>query len=207
MQNPKDAKKHQLAKAEELDLGSDESEEDSDEEGDSSRTPSEAEKLASLRAAAKAKRLALEKKQLEGAANPPNKTTLQDRIKEKRKRELEESSMASFLESSSASDESYRDQELDNMNVQDIDTTRVKRKENKISMSQSQSMTQVDAGSSANLQADDLAAEKQNTLRLGAEKEKKKPKIKEVDPYKLIQKREEGKKDTNSISLDLDLQS
>ena len=93
--------------------------------------------------------------------------------------------MASFLESSS--DESYRDQELDNMNVRDIDTTRVKRKENKISMSQSQSMTQVDAGSSANLQADDLAAETQKTLRLGAEKEKKKkPKIQEVDPYKLI---------------------
>ena len=61
LQNSKDAiaKKHQPAQAEELDLGSDESEEDSDEVGDTSRTPPEAE----LRAVAKANRLAVEKKQ------------------------------------------------------------------------------------------------------------------------------------------------
>ena len=75
LQNSKDAiaKKHQPAQAEDLDLGPDESEEDSDDAGDSSRTPSEAEKLASLRADAKAKRLALEKKQKEGAPKDQNK--------------------------------------------------------------------------------------------------------------------------------------
>lgn len=59
------ANKHQPAKAaEEFDLGSSESEEDSDENQDAtSRTPSEAEKLAQLKAAEKAKRLAVEQKQ------------------------------------------------------------------------------------------------------------------------------------------------
>jgi hypothetical protein len=77
---------------------------------------------------------------------------IKERIKDKRKKELEESSMRSFLESSSdPSDESYRDKDLDQIDIRDIDTNRVKRQQNKISMSQSQSMSHVEAGSNSNL--------------------------------------------------------
>lgn len=77
---------------------------------------------------------------------------IKDRIREKnekRKKDLEESSMSRFLESSS--DESYRDNDLDKIDIRDIDTNREKRKQNRVSMSHSQSMTHVDAGSSAHL--------------------------------------------------------
>ena len=148
------AKKHQPVKAaDEFDMGSSESEEDSDENQDvTSRTPSEADKLDQLKAAEKAKRLAVEKKQQQRAANDQNKMGIKDRIKEKRKKELEDSSMRSFLASSSdPSDESYRDNDLDKIDIRDIDTNRVKRKQNKVSMSQSQSMSHVEAGSNPNL--------------------------------------------------------
>ena len=60
--------------------------------------------------------------------------------------------MRSFLASSSdPSDESYRDNDLDKIDIRDIDTNRVKRKQNKVSMSQSQSMSHVEAGSNTNL--------------------------------------------------------
>ena len=77
------------------------------------------------------------------------------------------------------------DKDINKINIKEIDTNRQKRKENKISMSQSQSMSNVvdaaGSGPDQSLKVEDF----QNTLRVGAEQKKPK-RIQEVDPYEHI---------------------